>query len=318
MIRPSRIAVAFGLAVLHPLLMRALSQAPAPQQCTELLSSPTRDSIRLRVMLTVHAFDRQRDLPLAYQYDFGEALRKRLVLPRPLGADAYEASSDTSVARTAHLTLWGSYAATIVSDGHIIESAATGGAHNVAFDTAILTAMMAFDSTDQLSMAAAGLPSEDVRIRVEITARDSGANRGPPQLESLRVAASRDRSNEADAAPPLVPWPHDSETVTPLFSFRVPVRVATNPLREIPGIGFLRFPSNLLQQGTPGQVQAAFVVDTDGRAEPASIQLINATRREFAQSVLDGMPRFRYKPLEVSGCAVRSIAEEPFQFYVRK
>ena len=163
--------------------------------------------------------------------------------------------------RTAHLTLWGTYAATIGSDGRITESSATGGAHNDGFDTAMLTAMMALDSTDQLSMVAAGLPSESVRLRVEIAARDSGAKRG---------------------------------------------------------IGFLRYPSSLLQTGMSDQVQAAFVVDTDGHAEPGSIQLVNATRREFAQSVLDAMPRFRYKPLEVSGCAVRSIAEESFQFDVRK
>ena len=65
-----------------------------------------------------------------------------------------------------------------------------------------------------------------------------------------------------------------------------------------------------------GQAWVAFVSDADGRPDPESIQLLNATHRDFAETALDAMSRFAYRPLEVNGCAVRALAEQPFQFYV--
>ncbi|MDB5071338.1 MAG: hypothetical protein JWM87_2449, partial [Candidatus Eremiobacteraeota bacterium] len=268
---------------------------PAPT-CAELLTTPTRDSLWLNVMLSVHAYDRDRDLPAAVQLTFGEAILKRLALPKPLGVDAYEISRDTAPVRTAHLTLRGSYGAVLTADGRVINASATGGARNGGFDVAMLAAMNAIDSTDLLPLAFGDAPKADIPIRLEIAARDSANRRGTSMLKPLMVTAftttTRERTGMTPRVPPspvfsFPPEPADSESGLPLFRFRVPVREVTSSMTQIPGIGGLRYPSDRHQPGTLGKVRVSFVVDADGRAEPASTQIVNATQREFALAVLD-------------------------------
>jgi TonB family protein len=319
------ISVSLWLVAASTLAPTAWSQTPQtspPQSCAQVLASPTRDSVLLRVMLTVHAFDRDRDLPESIQFDFGEAVRRHLVLPQPLGVDTYESSVDTNAPRTARLTLRGNYAATLTAEGRIIKATATGGARNPEFDTAVLTAMRSIDSTDQLSPAGGGLPREDVRIRVEIAARDTATKSSHPRLEAI-IAETFNATRFPDGArkpevPSFAPMPSDSATEMPLFSFRVPVRAVTGRLMQIPGIGGVRYPSSRRQPGTSGQAELSFVVDVDGVPEEASIQVVNATQREYAAAALDAMPKFRYRPLEVNGCRVRAFAEEPFRFFMEK
>ena len=293
-------------------------QATPPQSCADVLTAPTRDSVLLRVLLTVHAFDRERDLPSPMQLDFGDAVRRRLALPRPLGVDAYETAGDSSTARTARLTLRGMYAATLTAEGRVVEVSTTGGARNSAFDAAVIAAMSAIDSTDQLSPALAGLPKDDMRIRVEIAARDTTAKPGSGVLESVMISAMSSATRNPDAPPSFAPLPPDSGMAIPLFGFRVPVRAVTGRLAQIPGFGALRYPQSQRKPGNRGQSQLSFVVDTDGMAEPASVQVVNATQREFAEAALNATPKFRFRPLEVNGCKVRAYAEIPFYFYVAR
>jgi TonB family protein len=322
MITPTRVvAIALGIALFQPLRITARAQAAPPRQCSDVLSAPTRDSVLLRVMLTVHAFDRERDLPSSMQFDFGEAVRAHLVLPRPLGADAYEMSGDTSAARTARLPLRGSFAATLTAEGRVVRASTTGGAGNPEFDNAVLTALRAIDSTDHLSFADAGLPKDDVRIRVEIAARDTTAKAGSAMLDRVVISAisSTNAGFPNPGVPPaFAPIPADTAAGIPLFSFRVPVRAVTDALKQIPGIGGLRYPTNRRQPGSSGQVQLSFVVDADGAVEPASMQVVDATQREYADATLDAMAKFRYRPLEIEGCRVRALAEQPFGFFVAK
>src|SRR4051812_43515394 len=151
MIRTRSIAMVAGLVAAHPVLAAGQVPSPPAQSCADVLAAPTRDSVVLSVMLAVHAFDRDRDLPSPMQFDFGEAVRRHLVLPRPLGVDTYETSGDSGKARTARLTLRGNYAATLTADGRVLEESTTGGARNQDFDNAVLSAMRAIDSTDHLA-----------------------------------------------------------------------------------------------------------------------------------------------------------------------
>lgn len=158
-----------------------------------------------------------------------------------------------------------------------------------------------------------------MRIRVEITARDTTAHSGRAIMDPVVVSAvtMTDRASIRPGVPPsFVPMPEDSAMAIPPFSFRVPLRAVTGRLTQIPGVGGVRYPSSRRQSGTSGQAQLSFVVDLDGRPEEASIQVVNATQREFAAAALDAMPNFRYRPLEVGGCRVRGFTEAPFRFYV--
>lgn len=78
-----------------------------------------------------------------------------------------------------------------------------------------------------------------------------------------------------------------------------------------------RYPEVLRGAGITGRVVVQFVVDTLGRAELGSVQVMDATRGEFAESVRAALPRFRFSPGEAGGRKVRTRVQIPFDFTLR-
>ena len=79
-----------------------------------------------------------------------------------------------------------------------------------------------------------------------------------------------------------------------------------------------RYPESLRQAGISGRVVIRFVVDTLGSIDMTSVQVLESTHDGFARAVRDVLPRFRFKPSEVGGRRVRSLAEMPFEFTVSR
>lgn len=78
-----------------------------------------------------------------------------------------------------------------------------------------------------------------------------------------------------------------------------------------------RYPDALRAVGITGGVVVQFVVDTSGRAEPGSLEVLSATRAEFAESVRAALSRFRFGAGEAGGRRVRTRVELPFDFTLR-
>lgn len=95
-----------------------------------------------------------------------------------------------------------------------------------------------------------------------------------------------------------------------LYRFDAVERVAA--LR--PGNPTPRYPDQLVRAGIPGRVVARFVVDTLGRVEPGSVQLLASTHPAFSDAVSAVLPRYRFTPAQVGGRPVRMLAELPFDF----
>jgi TonB family protein len=297
------------------LILMAAASWPARAQgvprdiCVALRDAPARDSISLLVALSVRAFDTRQSLPAAYQMDFGEAVRRHLVLPRPLGADLYEVSREP--ARIGFVSIWGNYAATITAGGRVTNAIATGGDHNPAFDVAVVAAMQAIDSTDVLSMVTAGLPRDDVDIRVAVTTHVD---------ERKQRAMAIDRVDDVTIGQVLTAETpqvvrSDSQSTVPLFAFRTALRKVTQLSEQVPGTGLqLQYPYNLRQANIEGEVRTAFVIGADGLAEPASVQISRATHLDFAKAVVEALSSMKFVPTQVEGCAVRSLVVQPFTF----
>jgi protein TonB len=79
-----------------------------------------------------------------------------------------------------------------------------------------------------------------------------------------------------------------------------------------------RYPESLRQAGLNGRVVIRFVVDTVGRIDMNSVQVLESTHDLFTRSVRDALGGFRFKPAEVRGRHVRAMAEMPFEFQIRK
>lgn len=79
-----------------------------------------------------------------------------------------------------------------------------------------------------------------------------------------------------------------------------------------------RYPESLRQAGIGGRVVVRFTVDTLGRIDMGTVQVLESTHDMFSRSVRDALPLFRFKPTEVGGSRVRSLAEMPFEFQVTR
>lgn len=94
---------------------------------------------------------------------------------------------------------------------------------------------------------------------------------------------------------------HTSETV----------EWAARPLRDNPAPVY---PAALRSAQIEGVVDAQFIVDTLGRAEPASIVIRRTTHQLFADAVRQALLRSRYEPAVADNRKVRQLVEQRFTF----
>jgi len=79
-----------------------------------------------------------------------------------------------------------------------------------------------------------------------------------------------------------------------------------------------RYPEALRQAGIEGSVLVRFVVDTLGRIDPASVQILSSTHDQFTRAVRDALSGFRFRPAESNGKRIPALAEMPFEFKVTR
>jgi protein TonB len=79
-----------------------------------------------------------------------------------------------------------------------------------------------------------------------------------------------------------------------------------------------RYPELLRQAGIDGRVLVRFVVDTVGKIDMNSVQVLESTHDLFTRAVRDILGGFRFRPAEARGHRVRAMAEMPFEFHIRK
>ena len=91
-------------------------------------------------------------------------------------------------------------------------------------------------------------------------------------------------------------------------------RGVDKPAAPRPGNPTPLYPTALRAAQIEGTVLARFIVDSVGRAEPASIQFPEATHAQFAEAVRQSLLRSRYLPALLDGRPVRQLVEQRFAF----
>ncbi|HKO16324.1 MAG TPA: energy transducer TonB [Gemmatimonadaceae bacterium] len=77
-----------------------------------------------------------------------------------------------------------------------------------------------------------------------------------------------------------------------------------------------RYPDALRQAGIAGHVLVELAVDTTGRVDMASLQVIESTHELFTRAVRAALPAMRLEPARVRGRKVRMLVRVPFQFTI--
>jgi TonB family protein len=76
------------------------------------------------------------------------------------------------------------------------------------------------------------------------------------------------------------------------------------------------YPPKLSALGKEGRVQATFVVDTTGRVDMTSVQVLASDDPEFTESVRTALGEMRFRPAARGGRAVRQLVEQRFTFRI--
>jgi TonB family protein len=76
------------------------------------------------------------------------------------------------------------------------------------------------------------------------------------------------------------------------------------------------YPRDLLAMGAEGLVHAIYVVDTTGRVDTASIQVVSSDDTRFTQSVRTALGTMRFRPATRGGKTVRQLVEQQFRFRI--
>ena len=78
-----------------------------------------------------------------------------------------------------------------------------------------------------------------------------------------------------------------------------------------------RYPAGAATLGLSGRVLLRFVIDTTGRVDKRSIEVVDNTDEIFVSSARESVVRAVFRPARMSGNAVRQLAEQSVRFVVR-
>jgi protein TonB len=79
-----------------------------------------------------------------------------------------------------------------------------------------------------------------------------------------------------------------------------------------------RYPQLLRDAGVEGATLLRFVVDTLGRIEQGTVQVVESTHPAFALAVQAALPQMRFSPARIGEGKVRQLVEFPLQFRLRR
>lgn len=78
------------------------------------------------------------------------------------------------------------------------------------------------------------------------------------------------------------------------------------------------YPRMLLEAGVEGTVRSTFIIGTDGRVEPGSIQILQASHAAFAALTRSAIEKAVFRPGRLHGEAVRVQVQMPTRFVLAK
>jgi TonB family protein len=135
----------------------------------------------------------------------------------------------------------------------------------------------------------------------------------PAEGEGLRLLATSSRSRHrgersgARKDRPIGPAPFLADIV--YSALQVDEMVERYPSSAAPV-----YPPELSAQGKEGKVDAAFVVDTAGRVDTTTIQVLQSDHPRFTESVRTALGEALFRPAKRAGQPVRQLVQQRFNF----
>lgn len=88
------------------------------------------------------------------------------------------------------------------------------------------------------------------------------------------------------------------------------------PVKPLPNKFGVEYPLVAAQLGVGDSLLLQFVVEENGRADPATLRVLRGRWREFALAAREALAGQRYQPAMTGGCPVRQLVQTPFDFRI--
>lgn len=265
---------------------RADTSAAAIARCDSVIAAARADTARLTVeaylspldggVLPDSVVDRILN-PLLTQLDLPSPLRLPVFAAAPVRMRSFALASDSAAAlRTPVLN--GVYSFTLRRDGSLRDARVRLAALAPGVDDAVLRAIAVTDTLGGPRVGAEFVPRGGLELQLRIAGGLVIPDRGRPLFRALVG-----RFPLTDATPP------DS-------------------------LPKLHYPRAEEDAGWEGRVLLQFAVNRDGAPAMQTVELLQATSVGFAESAIEMLPKVRFSPARVNGCAVWQLVRLPVTF----
>ncbi|MGQ0640096.1 MAG: energy transducer TonB [Gemmatimonadaceae bacterium] len=136
---------------------------------------------------------------------------------------------------------------------------------------------------------------------------------GAPNDAELKLKKKQGEESQLDVGEPAVAPQRPS--LISIDSVYTELQVDTAAARY-DGSAAPPYPPSLLDQRKEGSVVVQYVIDSTGRADLASLTIMEATHPEFATSVKVTLPHMRFRPAKIGPRRVNQLVQQLFSFKI--
>lgn len=160
--------------------------------------------------------------------------------------------------------------------------------------------------------------SEAVTERIQYVDVGNGARVTTTERENGIIPRQPERSEEAGSqgGPGVDPVDQQSQMPVPSTDSVYSILNVEESAVRSEGSAAPVYPPELIEKGIEGSVLTNFVIDTTGRADTSTIEILQGTHPLFVQSVRSAIPGMRFSPAMVQSRKVRQIVEQRFHFRI--
>jgi TonB family protein len=156
----------------------------------------------------------------------------------------------------------------------------------------------------QTEIVRLGKPGGDLENGTQLLGPGTG-----PRVREPAYGARQGERHGARGQLPFGPTPFVPDTI---FS----VLDVDEMVERYEGTAAPVYPRDLLTVGAEGRVQATYVVDSTGRVDTTTIQVVRSDDPRFTESVRTALGGMRFRPAKRAGKPVRQLVEQLFRFRI--
>lgn len=115
----------------------------------------------------------------------------------------------------------------------------------------------------------------------------------------------------------FTPSPSEAETIEPGIGDNAMSTVDVDSIAVFDATSAApEYPQAMALRRVEGTAVLRFVIDSTGLIDMSTVRVMSSTHSAFARSVLEAMPKMKFRPASIAGHPVRLLVEQTFSFKI--